>query len=362
MPLINIPHSMLPSRTRSKLTSHSQNSMVNTDVFAIKEIESLTFFQERKYWNSMYTAIRKQLARLKSLLGRKTELRNELAYVTKERDDLDQRYQSLVREMGDMGQHLEGWRVAHRELAEKYDASRQETAVTKQDLARLSGQYNEKETIFTDEVERIRKEYGGRETAMKAQIAEFHTAQAYLSTVDSVSHAELERMVEKLNAQIYQLAALLADVIEVRQTGVSSLDDVTKSLESLKTGQWLGDAMLDRLSHLQSDGQFWVQVGLQAVMTEFATWRINTWDFDAPRDEGLKAIYEVLFREGKIHFAKCSALTLDARAPGYLRTVESPLQEIRCESRQSRWWPLPSRHYPYQTFDKRAMGIPGADI
>lgn len=93
-----------------------------------------------------------------------------------------------------------------------------------------------------------------------------------LPAVDTISHAELLEMVEKLNAQIFQLAAQLSRVAERREDGEVDEGTVRGSLEGP-----LGQAMVTRLLRPPRNGALWVQIGLQAIAVQFAAQHIDGW-------------------------------------------------------------------------------------
>lgn len=273
--------------------------------------------------------------RFKSLLNRERRLKEELTQLTEEKDILEQRYQSLLHEREEQQLEFERWRIEHAELETKYDESCKEAIAVKRDLAhlrfaykdqesrhiselaflqaeyegkevryieeldRLQRDHADKESAHVEEVERLRMQHSETEAILGAQIVELRDAQTYVFPVDTVSHAELETMVEKLNAQVFQLSALVADILEMYGDDPSRSDTVKIAREALRDRQWLAAPMIDRLSRLRPEEQFWVQLGLQAVLTEFAARKINTWDFDHGRNRGLKAIHNMLFTEGE---------------------------------------------------------------
>ncbi|KIP02229.1 hypothetical protein PHLGIDRAFT_502651 [Phlebiopsis gigantea 11061_1 CR5-6] len=227
----------------------------------------------------------------RSLAREKEELERKGRLLVRENEELEQRCHSMALEKDEMIRHLERWRIVYTELEEKHDIVLREN----QNLARLHTESEEKSRQLDDKATSLRDEFREKEAKLQLQLAQAHAAGTYLSTADSVSHGELLEMVGKLNAHIFQLASLLEDVVDIREIDVVDADTVQRSLKSLE--RWLEPPMLDQLSRLQPDDKFWVGIGLQAVVTQFAAWRINSWDFDSTRDRGLRSTYEAVFKD-----------------------------------------------------------------
>jgi hypothetical protein len=141
---------------------------------------------------------------------------------------------------------------------------------------------------------------------LDARTSELRDAQAYLSKTDSLAHADVQRMVENLNSQIFQLSALLTDsftFVESRQQHV----DFRASCD--KVNQYLGPpttALL--LDTLHADDPIWVQVVLQAMGTMYAGSIIGAWNlrFSSAQNALLTDIHNLLFELGKW---RCAAYT-----------------------------------------------------
>ena len=227
------------------------------------------------------------------LVRERDELQRKGLILVRENEEMEEKCRSLGLEKDELMRHLERWRIVYTELEEKHEVVCREN----QNLAQLHADSEEKTGQLAEKAPRLQDELKEKEAELLQQLTRPHAAGAYLSTADSVSHAELIEMVNKLNAHIFQLAALLEDVVEIRDVDVVDADTVQRSLKSLE--RWLEPPMLDHLSRLQADDGFWVGIGLQAVMTQFAAWRINSWDFNSTRDKGLKSTHEVIFKHGK---------------------------------------------------------------
>ncbi|KIP02819.1 hypothetical protein PHLGIDRAFT_276920 [Phlebiopsis gigantea 11061_1 CR5-6] len=197
----------------------------------------------------------RQLAREKEQLEREGRL------VARANEELEERCRATALEQEELTRRVETWRVAHAELAETHDGVRRENEVR----ARLHTAAQAQARQLAGRARSLQDEFGDREAALRLQLAQAYAARTYLSTADSVSHDELLEMVGMLNACIFQLAALVEDVVEIQAADGVSADEVQRSLESL--GRWLEPAMLDQLLRLRSDDEFWVETALQAVMT-----------------------------------------------------------------------------------------------
>lgn len=149
------------------------------------------------------------------------------------------------------------------------------------------------------ELEHVRSTLDDTKTLLATRTAELRDAQAYLSKTDTVSHADVQRMVEALNAQIFQVAALLTDGLTF-SAPLSSAIDATGAYQN--TERWIGKTMTHFLhSTLHSDDPVWVQMALGAVATLFASWTVNAWDlkFNDFQNGLLTNIHRQLFEGGK---------------------------------------------------------------
>lgn len=134
---------------------------------------------------------------------------------------------------------------------------------------------------------------------------ELREAQAYVATIDTVSHTEILGVVDALNAEIFQFAAQAVDGIEFVRS--ASPGEISPELEGP-----LGAGMIEVLEAVAQGrcDTIGVQIALQAVLVWFASWTVSAWAADTKQDAALKGIFERIFiTEPQGIAAKWKALT-----------------------------------------------------
>lgn len=126
------------------------------------------------------------------------------------------------------------------------------------------------------ELQSLRTAHQNMESLLETRSSELRDAQAYLSKTDKISHAEVQRKVNGLNTQSFQLAALVADSFSYGKGRVHG-DELQIAYEQVE--QCIGQPAANLLlSTLHQDDPMWVQMGLQAVATLAAAVIIDSWD------------------------------------------------------------------------------------
>lgn len=151
----------------------------------------------------------------------------------------------------------------------------------------------------TRELGHLQTAHQDMQSLLDTRTRELRDAQAYLTKTDSISHADVQRMVEKLNSLIFQLSAQIADDFafgDIRPYG-DTLDSAYFNVTKF-AGQPMAH-LLYTTSHVEDCA--WVQLGLQAALSCFTSWLITTWDprFDAVKNTLLTDIHGELFKSGE---------------------------------------------------------------
>ena len=156
------------------------------------------------------------------------------------------------------------------------------------------------------ELQHLRTAYTNKESLLTTRTSELRAAEAFLNKSDAISYGDVQRMLEHLNAQIFQLAALITD-------GTTFCDGRPDGHELeapyKKTKRWLGLPLAERLrlsSH--ADDPTWVQMALQAIAVGLGAWIINAWDvkLDNSLNALLTNIHQILFERGKSWAKLCT--------------------------------------------------------
>jgi hypothetical protein len=139
--------------------------------------------------------------------------------------------------------------------------------------------------------------YGQTCELLNARTSELRGAQAFLTTADKLSGAEVSEMVGILNGEIHQAASYIADLFDFQELKVSHGDDPTNPHFPTKS---LGSTMYKLLSSVPRCGDFpVVQIALQACMTGFAESTISAWNLEISQDQGfLTRVYDQMCAAG----------------------------------------------------------------
>lgn len=149
----------------------------------------------------------------------------------------------------------------------------------------------------THELRHLRQVLEDTESLLDTRSRELREAQAYMTKADNISHADVQRKVEKLNSSIFQLSAQIADGMvfeEFRPYSAElekSYDDIAALLSPAAA------KLLFRTSH--AEDYIWVQNGLQAALAELSGRIVATWDVEMTPTANslLSAIHRKLFIE-----------------------------------------------------------------
>lgn len=202
-----------------------------------------------------------------------------LAAVQQERDGLSGRMEELNKRSTFLAEQIG---ALNDQLGQEHD----QTASLKQQLDR----HEKEKQIVMNELAQIKTKHSQTVTLLDTRTSELKGAQAFLTKADSMSGADVVRMVEGLDAEILQTAAFMADhfVFGERQ-------DVTEEMQGAidRLGELLGPKIVDLLGRTEhANDPTLIQLACQASTTAYCRWIIVAWDFDDPNyDNFLKHIY-----------------------------------------------------------------------
>lgn len=140
---------------------------------------------------------------------------------------------------------------------------------------------------------RLQRDLEAQSQLLHVRGVELREAQAYVATVDTVSHTEILAVVDALNAEIFQFAAQAVDGIEFVKS--VSPGEVSPELEGP-----LGAGMIEVLKAVAQGrcDTMGVQIALQAVLVWFASWAVSAWAEDTEQDGALRGIFDRIFVTG----------------------------------------------------------------
>lgn len=130
---------------------------------------------------------------------------------------------------------------------------------------------------------------------LERRTTELWEAEAYLTLIDDVADSEVAQIVERLNGQIFQSAALISDAPEFSYDGIPDIPDAKAADAArarLEQSSYLGLNLLASLcsTALEQDSVL-VQLALQAGMVEYTRRLGDSWDISSMKN--LDAIGEV---------------------------------------------------------------------
>ncbi|THG93265.1 hypothetical protein EW026_g7930 [Hermanssonia centrifuga] len=160
------------------------------------------------------------------------------------------------------------------------------------------------------ELKALRLEQRDQGALLQIRSAELRDAQALLDKTDLASHADVLRMVEKLNSEIFQISALITD--SVRFGGVQAEQGFV--VASYATAErFIGPALSKLLTegHHRED-PICVQIALQALLVTYVSWIITSWDVTLSHEQRklLQKLHARIFEtDAQVVSAKWRSLT-----------------------------------------------------
>jgi len=153
--------------------------------------------------------------------------------------------------------------------------------------------------VHKEELAHLKEKHAQTLQLLEARTAELKGAEAFLTKADVLSGADVISLLNTLNSEMYQTAAMVAEAFEFRakdgRVGEGRTDEEAATMEEvyMSAGEIVGARMLGllRTSEHREDPTI-VQVAFQAGMAAYANWIVTSWDFEDPDDErGLSKIY-----------------------------------------------------------------------
>jgi cell division septum initiation protein DivIVA len=137
--------------------------------------------------------------------------------------------------------------------------------------------------------------------------AELKGAQAFLTTADRYSGADIIKMAESLNAEIFQASALMAELLvdaPVVEDSVQQRQDIQKYAKRLEHGRKMmpvGSRLFDHLAtksrEIRAD-PLPLQLAFQALFTSWCVYEVHQF-CEGPVGESLTQIYDRIYKSGK---------------------------------------------------------------
>jgi hypothetical protein len=270
-----------------------------------------------------------------------TDLREEIDTMKKRMSDLTQERDKANADTKEKSVALAAVQQERDALSGRMEELRKKSTILAEEIGALNGkleqahgqsdslkqQLGRRETemqIVANELFQIKTKHGQTVALLDARTAELKGAQAFLTKADSMSGADVVRMVEGLDAEILQTAAFVADhfVVEKRQGMTEEVQAAIDRLVDL-----LGPKIVDLLGRAEhANDPTLIQLACQAATTTYARWIIVSWDFDDPNyDNFLKHIYITVQQAGELtsSLRNSSHLIIDLRGSSHCGAMAS---------------------------------------
>ena len=138
---------------------------------------------------------------------------------------------------------------------------------------------------------------------LRIRTAELKGAQTFLTKADILSGAEVIKLVEALNGEIMQTAAVMAEAFAIEEKRAEAKDGESEEMSKVyaRAGEIVGYRMAEMLRTSEHhEDPILVQMGLQTAMVGYSHWVISSWCFESPEDERmLSEVYARVRETGK---------------------------------------------------------------
>ena len=156
------------------------------------------------------------------------------------------------------------------------------------------------------ELKRTKAEQRDSIELLRIRTSELKGAQAFLTKADVLSGAEVIKLVEALNGEIMQTAAVMAEAFTIEQKKIDGKDGDSEDMGKVyaRASEVVGYRMAELLRTSEHhEDPILIQMGLQTAMAGYTQWVISSWCFESPEDERmLSEVYARVRETGKLSF------------------------------------------------------------
>ena len=231
----------------------------------------------------------------------KTQLetkRHDLAQATKQSGELERRLQRLASEKKDLLASMK---------SEREDVLRGKREAEKQirDLQSKNQKLEEELKILKGTLRGVQEKHLHTVKLLEERTADLKGAQTFLTTVDRYAGAEIMKMVEALNAEIFQGAALISELLG-DGTAMIKVDERRKDNKVTQNDRdYLTDVVGSELiEHLSTKSEqvrvdpLPLQLAIQAILTTWCVFMVDSF-YGGPGRGDLKEIYRRIWESGR---------------------------------------------------------------
>ena len=179
------------------------------------------------------------------------------------------------------------------DLENENQALRHEVAKLRRELEMKTAQVHQIESQLSAE----KRQHASTTQLLETRTREWHIAQQFLTTADSLTEADVVRMVTRLNSENFQFAGQIANAF-------SPDNRRPVNTPTPENAQVLGTELLKFLhdSRSAADPSAVIQVAVQAVLVNTCTHMISSWHSDNLFDGNIKILYGALRHAGESLF------------------------------------------------------------
>lgn len=256
---------------------------------------AIEFFDAATETDAVSSTAKESVSQEVAFLNQKKRWRaNDFGQDEKRVQELEEQANSLKLEVQRVGNELAAIRQRNLKLEE--DLMETENQANKlgrknQSLKRQQQQTN----ALLDEEKRAHHQTMRQ---LETRTQEWHGAQAFLVTSDTVSGADVTNLVNQLNEEIFQISAIMAESIASFSPGSSPPDAVMHGEASRIVGVQITE-LLSRRDSVDDSSEIIIQNALQSVLTGYCVRQINTIFSIVPENDNyLTQVYESIRQTG----------------------------------------------------------------
>ena len=219
--------------------------------------------------------------------------RDDLVKAIKQSKELESKNQALVGEKEDLlaSANIEKERVCREQI---------ETKKQIRDLQGKNQKLEEELNILKGTLRGVQDKHLHTVKLLEERTADLKGAQTFLTTVDRYAGADIMKMVEALNAEIFQGAALVSELLG--DENAFEVDERKKNARGERNlTQYIGPKLTEHLSTKSKQVQldpFPLQLAVQQVLTSWCVFMVNSFYPSSARDD-LKEIYGRIWESGR---------------------------------------------------------------
>ena len=229
----------------------------------------------------------------------KTKLETEQRETTKELRGLQGRIDTLVDEKEEMLARMK---------VERNESLRVKTAAENQirDLQGKNQKLEDELKMLQGKLHSVQEKNLHTAKLLEERSADLKGAQAFLTTADRYAGADILKMVEALNAEIFQGAAIISELLGDEPTTILKVDEQRKDAKDTRGAReflipYIGPDLVEHLSTKSEQVRvdpLPLQLAVQAILTGWCVAMVNSF-YAGPTGVDLREIYKRIWESGR---------------------------------------------------------------